>query len=76
MVFCYSDLGNALLSGQLVPQLGQLKNLQYLYVHLYVTWIKFILVFNFYAILMSDMVTQTLARMTQYFNSLTNVRNK
>lgn len=27
-----SDLGNADLSGQLVPQLGQLKNLQYLYV--------------------------------------------
>lgn len=27
-----SDLGNAALSGQLVPQLGQLKNLQYLYV--------------------------------------------
>ncbi|CAA3032927.1 somatic embryogenesis receptor kinase 2 [Olea europaea subsp. europaea] len=26
------DLGNAALSGQLVPQLGQLKNLQYLYV--------------------------------------------
>jgi hypothetical protein len=26
----YSDLGNAALSGTLVPQLGQLKNLQYL----------------------------------------------
>jgi hypothetical protein len=26
----YSDLGNAALSGQLVPQVGQLKNLQYL----------------------------------------------
>lgn len=53
MIFCCSDLGNALLSGQLVPQLGQLKNLQYLYVHIYVTWIKFILVVYFYAILMS-----------------------
>jgi hypothetical protein len=29
---CISDLGNAALSGTLVPQLGQLKNLQYLYV--------------------------------------------
>ncbi|THU60311.1 hypothetical protein C4D60_Mb07t11300 [Musa balbisiana] len=27
------DLGNAALSGQLVPQLGQLKNLQYLNIH-------------------------------------------
>ena len=26
----HSDLGNAALSGQLVPQVGQLKNLQYL----------------------------------------------
>lgn len=26
----FSDLGNAALSGTLVPQLGQLKNLQYL----------------------------------------------
>lgn len=30
--FLFSDLGNAELSGKLVPQLGQLKKLQYLYV--------------------------------------------
>lgn len=35
VLMCYlSDLGNAALSGTLVPQLGLLRNLQYLYVML------------------------------------------
>lgn len=42
VMFTFRDLGNANLTGQLVPQLGQLPNLQYLYVLFFVLFFAYI----------------------------------